>query len=380
MGQIILVQLPDDLVHLLLLGLGGLVYIHGGIHEVPQGEEGFILLRADPHIPVAVGEDAVYHGGDAGGLRLAQHGGAVLRQGGRVQHTGPDGVLDVVVDVGDLVGHPHDAALRRRCPNAFCVGDDAVAHLPGQVEALPILLELVHHPQALHIVLEAAGRELVECPLSGVAEGGVAKVVGEADGLGQVLIEPQRPGDGAGDLGDFQRVGQAGAVEVALRREEDLRFLLEPPERLAVEHPVAVPLEHRADGVLFLRPLPAPACIAERRPRGQRQPLDLFGACAHIHPVSLLFLSFSLLSARGRSQCRVCGYCNRFALSKGENPCLFVRKCFDLSFGNFWYLLFFCLVSTLPWAKPLRERPCPLRRFAPAPPEGEPLACRSAFA
>ena len=216
------------------------------------------------------------------------------------------------------------------------------------VEALPVLLELVHHPQALHIVLEAAGRELIQRPLSGVAEGGVAKVVGEADGLGQVLIEPQRPGDGAGDLGDFQRVGQAGAVEVALRREEDLRFLLEPPERLAVEHPVTVPLEHRADGVLFLRPLPAPACIAERRPRGQRQPLYLFGACAHIHPVSLLFLSFSLLSARGRSQCRVCGYCNRFALSKGENPCLFVRKCFDLSFGNFWYLLFFCLVSTLP--------------------------------
>lgn len=66
MGQIILVQLPDDLVHLLLLGFGGLVHIHGGIHEVPQGEEGFILLRADCHIPVAVGEDAVYHGGDAG--------------------------------------------------------------------------------------------------------------------------------------------------------------------------------------------------------------------------------------------------------------------------------------------------------------------------
>ena len=35
----------------------------------------------------------------------------------------------------------------------------------------------------------------------------------------------------------FQRVGQAGAIEVALRREEDLRFLLEPPGRLAVEHP-----------------------------------------------------------------------------------------------------------------------------------------------
>ena len=59
-------------------------------------------------------------------------------------------------------------------------------HIPGQVEALPVLLELVHHPQTLHIVLEAAGRELIQRPLSGVAEGGVAKIVGEADGLGQV--------------------------------------------------------------------------------------------------------------------------------------------------------------------------------------------------
>ena len=122
-----------------------------------------------------------------------------------------------MVDVGDLVGHPHDAALGRRGPNAFCVGDDAVAHLPGQVEALPVLLELVHHPQALHIVLEAAGRELIQRPFSGVAEGGVAKVVGEADGLGQVLVEPQRPGDGAGDLADLQRVGEPGAVVVPLR-------------------------------------------------------------------------------------------------------------------------------------------------------------------
>ena len=55
------------------------------------------------------------------------------------------------------------------------------------------------------------------------------------------------------------------------------------------------------------------------------------------------------------------------------------KKCFDGFAGNFWYLSFFCLVSTLPWAGPLREHPCPLRRFAPAPPKGEPLASRATF-
>ena len=72
-------------------------------------------------------------------------------------------------------------------------------------------------------------------------------------------------------------------VEVALRREEDLRFLLEPPERLAVDDPVTVPLEHRTDRVLLFGLHPAPAGIAECCPGGQGQPLDLFGALSYIH-------------------------------------------------------------------------------------------------
>ena len=88
------------------------------------------------------------------------------------------------------------------------------------------------------------------------------------------------------------------------------------------------------------------------------------------------FLSFSLLSARGRSQCRVCGYCNRFALSKGENPCLFVRKCFDLSYGNFWYLLFFlsgfdAAVDETSLSAPLAQPP-PLSRGGFGIPENFP--------
>ena len=36
---------------------------------------------------------------------------------------------------------------------------------------------------------EAPGHDGVEQPLSGVAEGGVAQVVAQGDGLGQVLIQ-----------------------------------------------------------------------------------------------------------------------------------------------------------------------------------------------
>ena len=64
---------------------------------------------------------------------------------------------------------------------------------------------------------EAARGHLVQGPLSGVAKGGVAQVVAQGDGLGQVLVQPQGPRDGPGDAGDLQGVGHAGAVVVPLR-------------------------------------------------------------------------------------------------------------------------------------------------------------------
>ncbi len=63
-----------------------------------------------------------------------------------LQDAGPHGIVDVVIDVGDDVGHPHDLPFERagamlgrhadRQPVlALRVPGDAVAHLPGQVQA-----------------------------------------------------------------------------------------------------------------------------------------------------------------------------------------------------------------------------------------------------
>ena len=54
---------------------------------------------------------------------------------------------------------------------------------------------------------EPARAEPVERSLPRVAERRMAQIVAERDGLGQVLVEPQRPGNGPGHLGHFQRVG-----------------------------------------------------------------------------------------------------------------------------------------------------------------------------
>ena len=123
-----------------------------------------------------------------------------------------------------------------------------------------------------------------------MAERRVTEVVAERDRFGKVLVEAERPRDRPRDLRNFKRVRQPGAVVVALRGDEHLRLVGQAAERLAVQNAVPVALEHRADGVLRLRPGPAPACIAEGRPGGKGQPLDLFGTLAYIHPVSLTFM------------------------------------------------------------------------------------------
>ena len=54
-----------------------------------------------------------------------------------------------------------------------------------------------------------AGKAARQRLLSRVAERGMAQVMAEGDGLRQILVQAERPGDGAGDLGDLQRVRRA---------------------------------------------------------------------------------------------------------------------------------------------------------------------------
>ncbi len=145
---------------------------------------------------------------------------------------------------------------------------DAVPHLPGQVQPPALLFQAIDHAQALLAVPEPAVRhelaiDLVERRFAGVTERRVAEVVAERDRLGEVLIEPQRAGDGASDLRDFEGVGEARAIVVLLGVDEDLGLVLETAERLGVDDPVAVALEIRAHRALRLVAQP-PARIHRR--------------------------------------------------------------------------------------------------------------------
>ena len=123
------------------------------------------------------------------------------------------------------------------------MSDDAVEHLPRQVEAAAILFQLRHHARTLLIVLEAAGAEPVQRALTRMAERRVAQIMRQCNGFGEVLVQAQGPRNGPRDLAHFQRVRQTRAVMVALRRKEHLRLLLQPAECLAMDDAVPVPLK-----------------------------------------------------------------------------------------------------------------------------------------
>ena len=97
-------------------------------------------------------------------------------------------------------------------------------------------------------MVEAAERRhaRIQGLLAGMAERGMAKVMGERDRLGEVVVERQSLGQRAGDLRDFDGVGQAGAEVVAFVEHEDLRLVSEAAEGGGMDDAVAVALERRA--------------------------------------------------------------------------------------------------------------------------------------
>ena len=213
---------------------------------------------------------------DPRGRGPAQDPDGAFRQVLRREQSRARRVVDVVVDVGDEIRDAHDLPFDRTGPHRVRHPDwrarfplrmlrDAVAHLPRQVQAAAVVLEHIDDAEALFVVIEAAGHELVDHAFAGVAERRVPEVVAEGDGFGQLLVQPQHLRDRAGDLRHLERVREPRAVVIAGRREEHLRLVLQPAKRLAVDDAVAIALERRPHVVFGLRTQPAARVGALRR-------------------------------------------------------------------------------------------------------------------
>ena len=74
----------------------------------------------------------------------------------------------------------------------------------------------------------------------------MAEIVGERQRLGQILVEAERAGERARDLGHLERMGEPRAVMVAFVEHEDLGLVLEAAERGRMDDAVAVAAERAA--------------------------------------------------------------------------------------------------------------------------------------
>ena len=99
--------------------------------------------------------------------------------------------------------------------------------------------------------------QLVQLALTRMAEGRVAEIVRQRQSLRQVLVQPQRTGDGARHLRDLDRMGEPGPVMVPLVIDENLRLVLQPTECLGVDDAVAVAGKGRAEVGAALRVHPS---------------------------------------------------------------------------------------------------------------------------
>ena len=143
--------------------------------------------------------------------------------------------------------------------------DDAFAHTEGEVEASPggvSLLEPCDDTEGVQVVVKSEAvppQGGIKGFLACVSEGWVANVVSEGKRLGEILVQSECRGDGAGDLGDFEGMSEAAAKvvpwQIACEAGKYLGFTSEASKGPGVEDTSAVTREGRSIGMSGFRML-----------------------------------------------------------------------------------------------------------------------------
>ena len=115
-------------------------------------------------------------------MRITQHGYTAFRQILLMQHTCADGIVNVVVNVGDTVCNAYHGALQGAWRTAFLVVHNAVPHFIGEVQPRAVF-QFFHNAQTLYVVFKAAGHQAVQHAFACMAERCVTQIMSERDCL-----------------------------------------------------------------------------------------------------------------------------------------------------------------------------------------------------
>ena len=124
------------------------------------------------------------------------------------------------------------------------VAQDAVQHLEGEVEPPALFFQAIQKAHALDTVEKGADAmglaEIRQDALPVVAEGRVADIMAQGDGLQQIFIQAQKLADGPGDLGQELDVQHPVADMFVFDEVKDLGFVDVAGIGLGVEDAVGV--------------------------------------------------------------------------------------------------------------------------------------------
>jgi hypothetical protein len=185
-----------------------------------------------------------------------------------VEQSGLYTVVEVGGEVGDLVGEIDQLGFERGTlveqigrelwmllgAVITRVLNDALADPKGEIEATMggvTLLEVFNDAEGVDVVIEGAtvtAETGVQSAFASMAKGGMADVMDQGEGLGEVFVEAECGGGGASDLRDLNSMGEATAEVVGGATGEDLGFSCEATEGASLHNALTVALEGRARG------------------------------------------------------------------------------------------------------------------------------------
>ncbi len=154
------------------------------------------------------------------------------------------------------------------------VFDNAFTDFKGKVQAGKIgiaLFKLLHDAQSVQVVIKQVtvlAHGGVQNALAGVTKRRMSHVMHQGQRFYQIFIQPKFRRNGAGDLGNLNRMGQAVAEVIRMPAGKNLRLVLQAAESPRVDHAIAVTLEIAAVGMAGLRVAPSAAIFRAQRIRG----------------------------------------------------------------------------------------------------------------
>src|SRR6266851_1851567 len=177
-----------------------------------------------------------------------------------IEELGLERVIKIGSVVGDFVNAIDELGFKRRAHIQKVFGklrkfgggiiarmlDDAFANFKREIQAGKIkvaLLELFDDTERVEIVIETAApraHQFVELAFAGMAERRMANIVDKSKRFGKLGVQPQRRGDGTGNLCDFQCVRQAIAKMVGVARGENLRLGFKTAKSAGMDDAIAV--------------------------------------------------------------------------------------------------------------------------------------------